>query len=204
MEPNPKNLLRIRENIKINDLHNISLEGKAIGDKESHIEFTMSKGEPLSAVGSINKEFATCFSGSENESLMVEQQTLDSIITKYNVRSRIFIKIDVEYYELNVLKGAIHMLQFLKPVIMLEIILYERLVYYKPSIKGKVSEDHVEEIEKLLVGFGYYPYVILEDGIYRIDSVFNAPDTRDIIFATVSTESRFVPFNQVPDFIFER
>jgi FkbM family methyltransferase len=198
VEPNPKNFNRIAENVALNNLGNIFLEPFAIGHEASRQTFNFSKDEPLSAIGSMNKDFAQYFSGGTLETVVVEVQTLDALIKKHQIQpSKIFIKIDVEYYELNVLRGAIQTLQQLKPIIMLEIILYERLIYYRPEMKGRIDESHVPEIEKLLFSLGYRPYLILRDGLYRIDSVFNAPDSRDVIFAPVQIAERFVPFDKM-------
>ncbi len=197
VEPHPNNFKRILRNIDLNDLSNIRVMQFAAGDEARSIKFSIPKVETLSAVGSVNHIFSQAFHEVQYVDVDVAQQTLDQLLTDVNIGQLDLIKIDVEYYELNVLKGALRTLQLCKPLLMVEIILSERLFYYKPAMKGKINESHAMEVEALLKEFGYFPYHILKDGIYRTDSIINSPDARNYLFAPKATQQRFIPFNDV-------
>jgi FkbM family methyltransferase len=201
IEPHPNNFARIEENIRLNVLTNVTPRQLAAGDKDSSISLSIPKVERLSTVGSVNHEFSQVFHEAEHIEVEVEQVRLDSILAGKTLTSFDILKIDVEYYELNVLKGATEILRTSKPMLMVEIILSERLFYYRLGMKGKINERHALEVEELLRSFGYSPYQILSDGIYRIDSVINGPDTRNYLFVPVSTPQRFVPFESIFEFL---
>jgi FkbM family methyltransferase len=201
IEPHPNNFTRIEKNIKLNAFSNITTRQVAAGDKDSDISFSIPKVENLSTVGSVNQEFSQEFHKAEHMVVEVKQERLDSILVDEELNSFDLLKIDVEYYELNVLKGATEILRKSRPLLMVEIILSERLFYYRPGMKGKINERHAEEVEGFLKSFGYSPYQILKDGIYRLDSVINGPDTRNYLFAPVSRAKRFVPFEGLDEFL---
>lgn len=197
VEPHPNNFKRIVKNIALNVLSNIRIMQLAAGDEARSIKFSIPKVETLSAVGSVNHVFSQAFHEAQYMDVMVAQQTLDQLLTDVKIGPLDLIKIDVEYYELNVLRGALRTLQLGKPLLMVEIILSERLFYYKPAMKGNINESHAMEVETLLKEFGYSPYHILKDGIYRTDSIINSPDARNYLFAPKATSQRFIPFNDV-------
>jgi FkbM family methyltransferase len=201
IEPHPNNFARIEQNIKLNSLSNITPRRVAAGDEDSSISMSIPKIERLSTVGSVNHEFSQAFHKAEHIEVEVKQETLDSILADKRLDSCDLLKIDVEYYELNVLKGSVETLRKCKPLLMVEIILSERLFYYRPAMKGKVNERHAEDVEEFLKSLGYAPYQILKDGIYRVDSVINGPDTRNYLFAPVSKPQRFVPFESIHEFL---
>jgi FkbM family methyltransferase len=204
VEPHPKNHDRIIQNVALNHVSNVKVLNVAMGSADGTIEFTIPKNEPLSTTGSVNENFAKGIMELEHRKFSVETMTLDSLCKQEGISGVTFIKIDVEYYELEVLRGSLLTLQSLKPILLVEIILYERLVYYKPELKNTLDEHHVREIESLLFSLGYFPYLILIDGIYRIDSVFNNPDNRDFLFLPFSTEGRFTAFENVSTLIKNR
>ena len=148
-------------------------------------------------VGSANSPFSEAFQPLQRKVIQAEQVTLDNLLKDVDILPNDLIKIDVEYYELSVLTGALNILKLKRPMLLVEIILSERLFYYKPEMRGKINELHAIEIESLLKHIGYFPYQILRDGVYRVDSVVNCPDTRDFLFSTSSGVERFIPIEKV-------
>jgi FkbM family methyltransferase len=80
---------------------------------------------------------------------LVTQTTIDKEIQDQHVG---FIKIDVEGYELEVLKGAKQTIQNFKPVIMVEISEY---VHHKVWGYDQNLKNHINKIKSLLYDIGY-------------------------------------------------
>jgi FkbM family methyltransferase len=199
-EPHPRNYQRVLTNISLNKITNIKAQPVAMGNAREKVMFTFPSQAPLSAIGSVNQNFSQGFHNAAHAEVEVEQFPLTELLNGIAIRSNDFIKIDVEYYELNVLRGALEILDTKKPLIMVEIILSERLFFYRPEMKGQIDEQHAMEVESLLGTYGYHPYHILKDGVYRTDSVINSPDTRNYLFAPKKNDQRFVPFENLTEF----
>ena len=91
---------------KINNLRllfpNITLEENVVGEKEGNIKFSIDRNDPTSVANKVfsNRENISNYSKLDEKKMI----TIDSICKKYSIPN--LIKIDVEGYELNVLKGA--------------------------------------------------------------------------------------------------
>ncbi len=95
IEPSKETLSILKENIKINSLSNkVEVIEKAIGDKPGNVLFTQN----LEAVNRIIRKEDSSVSSFE-----VVKTTLDILLEQKNAN---LIKIDVEGYEVNVLKGS--------------------------------------------------------------------------------------------------
>lgn len=92
-EPIPQTFNRLNKNIILNNLTDkVHVENIGIGDKNSYLNFTNNKGVMNSVTLS-----------HETSSVQVQVKTLDDVLEFKNPS---FLKIDVEGYELFVLKGA--------------------------------------------------------------------------------------------------
>jgi hypothetical protein len=92
------------------------------------------------------------------------------------------VKIDVEYYELEVLLGSSEIIERKKPMILVEILNYENLIRQFPRMSERINPKHGDQIESLLISKGYYSYQLLDEGVKRIDSVSNNYDHRNFLF----------------------
>ncbi|MGQ9723545.1 MAG: FkbM family methyltransferase [Candidatus Jordarchaeum sp.] len=94
VEPNPDNLFYFGKNIELNNLHNVTLFPKAVGEKEGEItlHYNEGKSELTSALGTGESSFQS------------EMVTLDSILERESTIK--ILKVDTEGYDLKVLKGA--------------------------------------------------------------------------------------------------
>ena len=113
-EPDSVNYKRCCENIKLNNFKNITLNNIGLGDKAG--KFTMiintpsNRGENRISATSINNNKET-----------IEVITLDKYVSEKKLNKVNLIKIDVEGFELNVLKGAINVLKQFKPLLFIEL-----------------------------------------------------------------------------------
>ena len=118
-EPNPENYEELTFNVKLNKLKNIKTYLLAIGSKKTKLELTVpnysSRGslEPL-----IKKQI--CKEGCCN-TFKVAVETIDSLIKRKLLTKPDFIKIDVEGFETEVLKGMIKTMKRFKPELFIEI-----------------------------------------------------------------------------------
>jgi FkbM family methyltransferase len=119
-EPNPKNVEILNRNIEINKLNNIDVKQKAVGSKNGRIIIA-----PFSN--------AMVVSNSNFNGIDVEMVKLDSYIDL----NPTFIKIDVEGYEVEVLKGAENILKR-SPKLAIEIHA-EKLYEYGTSVEELIS-----------------------------------------------------------------
>ncbi len=100
VEPNPDNLHFLQENIRLNDLCNITLVKTAMGQKKGKITLYYDE-ESL--------ESTSAFRGKRRKSFETEIATLDSL-TEKEVAVEI-LKIDTEGYDEEVIEGAMRTLQ---------------------------------------------------------------------------------------------
>ncbi len=119
-EPNPQNVAILNRNIEINKLTNIDVEQKAVGSKNGKIIIA-----PFSN--------AMVTSNSIFKGIEVELVKLD----RYIHLNPTFLKIDVEGYEVEVLKGAKNMLKR-SPKLAIEIHA-EKLYEYQSSVDELIS-----------------------------------------------------------------
>ncbi len=112
-EPDPANLPRAQRNCQINNLTNITFIQKAVAENTGTQQFA-AMGEPDSH---LLPDSTTAPEGS----LTIETTTLDDIVFAIPPQPLDFIKIDVEDFEVGVLKGATRLLTELRPKLIIEI-----------------------------------------------------------------------------------
>jgi FkbM family methyltransferase len=113
-EPDPKNFAKAAANISLNDFGNITLVKKGLGEKAAAVK--------LYRVNSANEGMNRILKNSEDaggEEIAII--TLDAFSEENKLGDMDLIKIDVEGYELNVLRGARHILQTRAPLLFIEL-----------------------------------------------------------------------------------
>jgi FkbM family methyltransferase len=181
-EPHPSNYARLQKNIALNRLDNVQTFPLALGQVETTIQFTIPADNSLSTTASVNEAFATHFHGMPQKRVDVSQVKLDNILSFENISSKDLIKIDVEYYELEVLLGATRILSTIRPLLLVEILDYNALLHHAPKMRGTIDENHAKEIQKVLADLGYVPYGLSKDGIYAVENFIGAHDHRNFLF----------------------
>lgn len=104
-EPTPVTFDRLKKNIDINNFSNINAENIGLSDAIGVVKFNVSN-DGLDAWNS----FATLADVGECTEIQVSTNTLDNYISTSETEKIDLIKLDVEGWELNVLKGATRLL----------------------------------------------------------------------------------------------
>jgi FkbM family methyltransferase len=136
-EPNLFNRNQLEQNVLINHLNKVvTVYPFALGA-------TIGKGLQTNfSLGNTGMNRIDTFSDADSDEEAVDIRSLDSL----NIPQANFMKIDVEGFEVEVLKGAGEMIKRCKPVVMVE-----------------VFETNRPEVEALMQGYGYKKFITLED-----------------------------------------
>ncbi|MFI5218399.1 MAG: FkbM family methyltransferase [Bacteroidia bacterium] len=188
-EPYHANCLRLRKNIDLNGLTgNIEIVEKAIGDSNSPLIFAVPEDDRICDVCSANTEFTNQFYRKwiKYKNVEVPQITLDEFVFNQKIDVVDLIKIDVETYELNVFKGSLMLIEKKSPIILVEIF---------------INKDKVLFYENVLKPLGYYCYIIINEGILRVDSLVRIPDYKNFILSKKESSEKYLSFSKMPELI---
>lgn len=108
-EPSDSCILRLKENVEINNVKNIELIKEVLFSEKKQVNFNFNKDNFNKGVGSITND--------RNNTSVIVSSTLDDIVGNTKID---LIKIDVEGSELEVLKGGIKSIKNNKPHIIIE------------------------------------------------------------------------------------
>lgn len=187
-EPYSINLSRLSKNLQTNNIRQVSTFPYAISSSTEKIKLTVPADDRICTVNSVNSTFTRSFFSEEvtYTETEVEGITLDEFYKKHPTNVDL-VKIDVESYEMEVFKGAMYFLKTERPVIFCEIFFdEERKIFF----------------EKLLKELGYEKYVIHETGLKRLEKLEKS-EGRTFIFSPRRSESKFLPFSNLPYLISE-
>jgi len=195
-EPHPANFERLVKNIKINKCKNVTTYQKAVGDSNSKVLFTVPVSNKISLVSSVVDSFSKSYFNIEYKQIVVQQVSLDTFYTNWEKYKNVLIKIDVEYYEIMVLKGLKESLIKNSFVILIEVFLYDVLVGNKPGSKleNNIDRDNLFKVESLLKDAGYSFYLVDELGILQVDSIGNYISQSNFVCSKKRHMLRYIPF----------
>lgn len=151
-EPVKKNFDRARYNFDLNKLSNIKIFKNVVSNNNDVVNINIGNERNWGMSSVVQHDF---LSGEKEE---VKSIVLDDFIKEQGVKKLDIVKIDVEGFELNVLKGMDNTIKELKPKILIEI-LDKNL-----NSNGNSAED----IYSLLWSYGYKSYRILNNQIEEI------------------------------------
>jgi FkbM family methyltransferase len=196
LEPHPGNYRRLLKNAALNKAKSRNLP-LAAGNKETEINFSIPADESIATVSSANENFTRNFNAIEIKTIAVKQITLDSLFASETITSSDLIKIDVEYYEPEVLEGAIQTLRERKPLLLLEVLSYNKLIEQFPEMKDKISPDHERRIQNILSAAGYSAYQLLPTGVKHVISVTEPHERRNFLFAPVMIPDELILYSEL-------
>lgn len=138
IEPSPYNFDLLKRNLELNHIRNADLHQAAFGEKRDKVKFYMYDRSNLSSF--IKREEM----GMETKEIEVEMVTLDDFMKFKKVD---FIRMDVEGYELEILKGAHQILSSNEKPKFFFIEVHSELLHKKNSSARQIIE--------MLAGYGY-------------------------------------------------
>jgi FkbM family methyltransferase len=146
-EPNQRNFKYLTRNCKINNVDAI-LINKALSDKKGRGK------EEITKPAFTGNPKLGCIEIISNDTGDIDISTLDD----FNFEDVSFLKIDVEGFECNVIKGGLNLIKKCKPMIMAECF-------------DEEHPDRFKEIDTLLSNIGYKNlYCIGYNGVWKYDN----------------------------------
>ena len=167
-EPAARTCGYLHENVSLNRFTNVTVVNKGIGDKveQRHLYYS----EAGLAEGTASLKYTDRRTTSERVTL----DTIDNIFRELSAPD--FVKIDVEGYQLEVLKGGEYYLKTHAPLLMAEL-----------KDVGETNRSAFEEIEDYISDLGYQLYEIEKYSIRRCEKL---SDTTRRNFFLVKEQSR--------------
>lgn len=153
-EPNSRNRSRLLENIKLNGFENVVVRPTGVGESAQQIQLIWNPAMPggASAETATVEHLRESVPGAQVESIPVT--TLDKDFEEYGLPRPDLIKIDIEGWELQALKGASNLLKRFGPALYLEM--------HGETMAGKKRK--VEDIVGYLEDTGYAVIEHVETG----------------------------------------
>ena len=167
-EPAARTYGYLKENVSLNQFTNVTVVNKGLGDKQE--QRLLHYSEAGLAEGTASLKYADGRAASERVTL----DTIDNLIPELPTPE--FIKIDVEGYQLEVLRGAEHCLKTHAPLLMAEL-----------KDVGETNRAIFGEIEDYVANLGYQLYKIRKHSIQRCKGL---SDTTERNFFLVKEHSR--------------
>lgn len=163
VEPIPRQVARLTENLKLNGLRNVSVVDAAISDRIGTAELDLSAGDTSASI----------VTGFGNDRINVKTTTIDEIVRENGLGRVDFIKLDVEAAELLALAGA-----------------DETLTAYRPTLCLEAADEALfAQIEDLLSGYGYVCRKFDTSGQLVAMGGFDKPEA-NVFFMSRETEAR--------------
>jgi FkbM family methyltransferase len=198
-EPHPENYKRLVKNIELNSLSRIESYQLAVGNANEKISFTIPFDNSITPISSASEGFTKNFSSIQFKNIEVKQISLDQFLSSYSLSSIDLIKIDVEYYEYEVLQGALEILSSKKPLLLLEILNYDKLIEQFPKMENTLDSNYANRLESLLSSIGYYAYQLKPEGVEFVDAIAHAQGSRNFLFAAKLVPGRLVLYSQIAE-----
>jgi FkbM family methyltransferase len=153
-EPSPRERKQLIRNVRLNGCFNVRIEPYALGSERSNAEFYLVDGGE-DGCNSLRPPVVNA----TTHRISVEVMTLDDVVTRNNLQTVDFLKLDVEGAELETLRGAKKMLQNARrPVLLVE-------VY---DIRTEPWGYRAREIVQFLDRIGYRWFRLLDNGFIEL------------------------------------
>ncbi|PKP05222.1 MAG: hypothetical protein CVU11_00760 [Bacteroidetes bacterium HGW-Bacteroidetes-6] len=147
-EPSSANFIRLKEHVELNQIENIELVNKGLGNKETTLLLeTIDDSNP--GMNRIRKTNTP-----KNNCEKVEIVTIDKFVSDYNIEKVDAIKIDIEGFEMKAILGAKQTLQKFRPIMLIEL----------DNENLKEQGDSAIELIKMLLETGYKNMIYADSG----------------------------------------
>lgn len=172
-EPVPHILEKFRMNLRLNALKNVAVQDFALGEKAGHAQmYQVKEGEFRAGTSTLVENDSVEAMGRARFNLTeVSVSTLDGYVETRGIRAIDFIKIDVEGFELSVLKGGKASIRSFQPPILME---------YDPSRHGKEAEGFRSFFDEL--GYRCFEFFLVGGELILAPFAFDRmPDGRNVL-----------------------
>jgi FkbM family methyltransferase len=143
-EPHPDCVLQLRRNVQ--SLGNVAVYPVAIGEKEGEIDFHLNAHSHSSSVLALGENHQKAFpEAREVSTIRVRMTTLDQILANVALSGPVLLKLDVQGYEAQVLRGCPELLQRVDYLVV--------EVSFKPMYQG---ETLFMDIVRMVDTFGFH------------------------------------------------
>lgn len=142
-EPLPDCVMQLQKNVK--SLNNIKVHPFALGDAEGEVEFHVNEHSHSSSILPLADSHRKAFpNAQEKETISVKVSTLDDVFNSIELKSPILLKLDVQGYEAQTLRGGLKTLQRVDYVIL--------EASFKPMYEGEML---FMDIVRLMEDYGF-------------------------------------------------
>jgi FkbM family methyltransferase len=191
-EPYFYNAQRLKKNIELNKCNNITVIENAVGEMNNVVQFSIPLTEMIIDVASVNEEFTKSVYGNQVQwkKVDVNQVSLDSF-KETNLKNKKIdlIKIDVESYEMSVFNGSVNIFNTDRPVVLFE---------------SFMDDERIAFFNQFTATNKYYVYMVLNDGIVRLDSGFQInPGGLNFLLSSKKSLHTFTSFSNFDSIINE-
>jgi len=177
---------RLKDNIRINGLTNVTATESVVGNSEAPVKFYIPEGK-LPFAGSTQKGWASGAKEVTIPSVSINTFKMNNKILKIDL-----IKIDCEFHEMEVLKGMSRVLKEDKPAIIMEVLFPQG-----EGQKGHYEVETYKEIETFMKENNYYFYLINEMALIRLEKLEYNPDERNYLFSTKLSSRTYLAFSDI-------
>jgi FkbM family methyltransferase len=199
VEPSPVNAARLRRNLELNGERRVTVIEAAVGASDGTLELTIPADGSISDVASGIDAFSRAHYDIDYTRVSVAQMTVDRLVDDCGLDRVDLIKIDVEYLELEVLKGATRTLTDFGPVVLAEVLDYDVFTGDRPELRGQLAADKSEKIEALMASHDYGCFAVGERGLLRVETLRGIPDGgSNYAFVKHPPDRRYIPYTDAP------
>jgi len=195
VEPSPANAERLRTNLRLNAERRVTTVEAAVGAGEGTVELTVPADGSLCDVASTVDVFSRAHYGIAYTRLPVALTTVDRLVADHGLERVDLIKLDVEYFELAVLRGAEQTLTRFEPAVIAEVLDYDVLTGDKAELRGQITAGNSDQVEALMTAHGYAFFAIGERGLLRVHTLRGIPDGgSNYLFVKRPPDRRYIPY----------
>ena len=167
VEPNPFNLKRLQQNVRLNQVESVEILAEAAASRVGTAALSVPSTDRISDVSSLSLRFSEAHYGIEYRQEVVPVTTIDAIAKRLCDRPVGLIKIDVESYELPVLLGAVETLAAHGPPVLCEVVDPRVFCAVRSGLTPADLPGTREGIETLLAELDYEAFRVTAHGVQK-------------------------------------